>query len=283
MGALASAPSRAAAAVACVAGRERPTGARRGGRSRWPGRPLRGHRRLQAAHGATAAWSGQSGSSCVANERRRGHPAGSFPPLVGTRNRAGGGLAPGRVGAALRVQPGRFGAAVRSQRELGVAAAGAGGSTAGSNPAASARRQDCGAGGDEVSGAGSAHQLRSLPADGCHIRPVSLRNAGGGSTLSRLAQGIPGNPSTHSRCTGSVFQNPASGAGETSRRNRRRTIARPGDDCCHCEPRSAAAHRCRCHGTGCPTGQRRAASGRAHPEATPPPRRNHSTGERTAC
>jgi len=283
MGARESTPSRAAAAVVGVAGRERPAGAHRGGRGRWPGRPLRGHRRLQAPHGAAAAWAGQSGSSRVADERRRGRPAGPFPPIVGKRNRVGGGLAPGRVGAALRLRPGRFGAAVRPQRELGVAEAGAGGGVAGRNPAPGSRRQDCGAGGDEVSGAGGAHQLRSLPADGCHIRPVSLRNAGGGSTVYRLAQGIAGNPSTYSRCTRSVFQNPASDPGENSRRHRRRTTTRSGDDRGDCEPRAATADGSRRRGTGYAAKQGCTVSDRAHSEATLPHRRDHPTGEGTAC
>ena len=49
--------------------------------------------------------------------------------------------------------------------------------SAGSDPAAGARRQDRGAGGDEVSGAGGAPKPGGLPADGGDLRPASLRYA----------------------------------------------------------------------------------------------------------
>lgn len=69
LGALASAPSRAAAAVVGISGRERTAGSHRGGRRRRPARALRGDRRLQTRHGAAATWPGQSGSRGVADER----------------------------------------------------------------------------------------------------------------------------------------------------------------------------------------------------------------------
>ena len=62
----------------------------------------------------------------------------------------------------LRLHARGTGAAFRPQRELGVAPAGVGGNTAGSDPAASARRQDRGADRDEVSGAGGAGQRWSI-------------------------------------------------------------------------------------------------------------------------
>ena len=94
--------------------------------------------------------------------------------LSDTRDRAGGGLAAERVGAAFRLQLGGAGTAVRPQRELGFAAAGVGGTIAGGHPAAGARGQDRGAGGDEVSGAGSAPKPGGLSADGRHLRGASL-------------------------------------------------------------------------------------------------------------
>ena len=75
--------------------------------------------------------------------------------------RAGTRLAVVGDGATLRLLAGRTGAPFRPQRELGVAAAGAGRVAAGGDPAASTRRQNLSAGGDEVSGAGGARQMRS--------------------------------------------------------------------------------------------------------------------------
>src|SRR5260370_42649824 len=95
-----------------------------------------------------------------------------------TRNGAGGGVAAGGVGAAFRLRAGRVGAPVRSQCELGIATAGAGGDSPGSDPAAGARGQDSGAGGDEVSGAGGRPAAGRLPTDGGDLRPTSLRYAG---------------------------------------------------------------------------------------------------------
>ena len=76
--------------------------------------------------------------------------------------RAGTRLAAVGDGAALRLRAGRTGAPFRPQRELGIAAAGAGGVTAGGHPAASTRRQNLSAGGDEVSGARGARRMRSI-------------------------------------------------------------------------------------------------------------------------
>ena len=71
-------------------------------------------------------------------------------------------LAAGGDGAALRLLAGGVGAPLRPQHQLGIAAAGAGGVAAGSDPAASARRKARGASGDEVSGAGGASQRGRL-------------------------------------------------------------------------------------------------------------------------
>src|ERR1039458_2616426 len=70
----------------------------------------------------------------MADERGRGSAAGPLAALIRTRDRAGGGLAIGGVGAALRLRARRVGAPVRPQRELGIAVAGAGRGSAGSDP-----------------------------------------------------------------------------------------------------------------------------------------------------
>ena len=72
--------------------------------------------------------------------------------------------------------------------QLGVATIGAGGVAAGSDPAASARRQARGASGDEVSGAGGASRRRRLRADGRRFRRAPLRYAASRATLCGLAQ-----------------------------------------------------------------------------------------------
>jgi uncharacterized ParB-like nuclease family protein len=124
--------------------------------------------------------------------------AGPLAAVIRTRDGAGGGLAVGGVGAALRLRTGGVGAPVRSQRELGIAAAGTGGGFAGSHPAAGARGQNPGAGGAEVSGAGGAPKSGRLPTDGGDLRPAPLRYARGRPTVCRVAQGLAGNPPTHS-------------------------------------------------------------------------------------
>src|SRR5579862_3410452 len=113
----------------------------------------------------------------MADERGCGSAAGPFAALVRTRDRAGSGLAAGRVRAALWLQPGRVVAPVRSQCELGISAAGAGGGFARSDPTAGPRGQNPGAGGVEVSGAGGTPKPGRLPADGVDLRPASLRYA----------------------------------------------------------------------------------------------------------
>ena len=118
---------------------------------------------------------------------------------VRTRNGAGGGLAVGGVGAALRLWARRVSAPVRPQRELGIAAAGAGGGSAGSDPRAGARGQDPGAGGLEVSGARCPPKPGGLPADGSDLRPASLRYASSRPTVCRVAQRFTRDPQTHCR------------------------------------------------------------------------------------
>src|SRR5262245_19968749 len=108
----------------------------------------------------------------MADERSRGGAAGPLAALLRIGERAGGGLAAGGVGAALRLRSGGVGSPLRSQRELGVAAAGAGGGSAGGGSRAGAARADPGTGGDEVPGAGGAPEPGRLPADGRHFRPT---------------------------------------------------------------------------------------------------------------
>jgi hypothetical protein len=51
----------------------------------------------------------------------------------------------------------------------------------------------------------------------------------------------------------------------------------------HREPSASSAGGRRCHGVGSPTARSRAASDRPHSQPAPPHRRNHPTGEETAC
>jgi uncharacterized ParB-like nuclease family protein len=78
---------------------------------------------------------------------------------------------------ALRLRARRVGAPVRSQCELGIAATGAGGGSAGGDPTGGARGQDPDAGGVEVSGACCPPKPGGLPADGGDLRSASLRYA----------------------------------------------------------------------------------------------------------
>src|SRR5438105_241806 len=104
------------------------------------------------------------------DERGRSSAAGAVDAPQSTGERAGTRLAVDGDGTTLRLLAGRVGAALRPQRDLGIAARGAGGGAAGSDPAAGARRQAGGATGDEVSGAGGARQRRGLRADGRRLR-----------------------------------------------------------------------------------------------------------------
>ena len=82
------------------------------------------------------------------------------------------------------------------------------------------------------------------------LRRASLRYARSRPTVCRLAQRLARDPQTHSGRSGAVFQNAAAGAGESSGRDRRRTVARSGDGGGDCEPRAAAAGGRRCRGVG---------------------------------
>src|ERR1039457_5461007 len=186
----------------------------------------------------------------MADERGRGCGAGPLVAFIRARNRAGGGLAVGGIGAALRLRTRRTGAPGWSQRELGIAAAGAGGDSAGSDSAAGARGQDPGAGGDEVSGAGGTPKSGGLPADGGHLRRAPLRYAGSRPTVWLVVLGVARGPQTHSGRSRAVFQNAAPSAGGSSGRKRRRTVARSGNGGGDCEPRATASGRRRCHGVG---------------------------------
>jgi hypothetical protein len=199
----------------------------------------------------------------MADERSSRRAAGSFAAPFRTRDRAGSGLVAGRDGAAFRLQLGGVGAAVRSQRELGVAAAGVGGALTGGHPAAGARGQDCGPGGDEVFGAGGATEPGGLPAHGGDLGRASLRYARSRPTVCRLAARIGRDPETHSGRSGAVFQNATAGAREDSSGNRRRTDPRSGDDYGDCEPRPSAAGRRGRPGTGSPAAGSGAAADRA--------------------
>ena len=171
-------------------------------------------------------------------------------------------MAAGGVGAAFRLQRGTVSAAFRSEREVGFAAAGAGGAFAGSNPAAGARRPDRGAGGHEISGARSAAKCGGLPAHGGHLGRAPLRYPRSRPAVCRLARRIGYDPSTHSGRSGVVFQNAETGKGPG--RACRRADPRSGDGERDREPRPAAAGRGGGGGTGWSSTRRGAAADRAH-------------------
>jgi hypothetical protein len=198
----------------------------------------------------------------MADERSRGRTAGPLATPIRTRDRAGGGLAAGPDGAAFRLQPGGTGAAVRSQRELGVAAAGAGGAAARGDPAASAGRKDRGAGGDEVSGAGGAPEPGGLPAHGSRFRGASLRYTRSWATVWRLAPGIGRDSPADSGRSGAVFQNTA--AGESADGRQRRSDPRSGDGRRDCKSGPSAARRRGGSRTRSFATRRRAAADPAH-------------------
>jgi hypothetical protein len=277
MGAPAGVPSGAAAAAAGLAGGIRPTNAHRGGGGRRAAEPLRGHRWLQADRGAGATGAGHGGSGGVGAERGCGGIAGPLVALLRTGDGAGSGLAVGGVGAALRLRAGRVGPALRPQRELGIAAAGAGGGSAGSGTGAGAAGTDPGAGSHEVPGAGGAPESGRLPADGRHLRPAPLGGARSRPTVRRLAQGLARGPQTASGGAGTVLQNataaePASAC---------RTAARSGDGGRNRESRPAATGRRR--RLGCPAARKCAAADRSHGTTTSAHGRTTRTGAGNAC
>jgi|SRR5271165_3248906 len=283
MGAPAGAPSWAATAAAGLTGRQRAANAHRGGGSGRPARPIRGDRRLQTNRGAGATRARHGGSGGVADERGRSGAAGPFAEAERTRDGAGGGLAAGGVGAAFPLRAGGVGAPVRPQRALGIAAAGAGGAFAGGDSATGARGQDRGAGGHEVPRAGSPPKRGGLPADGGDFRGASLRYAGSGPTVCRLAARLAHDSQTHSGRSRIVFQNAAASAGESPIRDRRRTVARSGDGGRDREPRTAPAGGGRSQGTGSPAKQSGAVSDRSHSKTASPHGRRNPTGGKTTC
>lgn len=207
------ATSGAAAPTGGFAGHVGPADAHRGRGDGRPAGPLPGDRRLPAHHCSRTVRPGHGGSAAVANERSRSSPAGRVAALGGTPERAGARLVTGRDGAAFRLWTRRTGAAVRSQRELGVAALGAGGTVAGGDSAARARGQSLGAGGDEVPGAGGPYQPGRLRAHGRGIRRAPLRYAGSRATLCRLAGRFAVGARAPASLSGAVFQNAAASAG----------------------------------------------------------------------
>jgi hypothetical protein len=180
----------------------------------------------------------------VAHERSRSPAAGRLTALDRAAKRARTRLVPLRTGAALRLRAGGTGAPLRPQRELGIASPGPGGTAARGHPTAGARWQDRSSGGDEVSGAGCAHQPGRLRTPGSHLRAIPLRHARCRTTLCRLARRHARGARAHPRRAGVVSQNAASHHG------RRRTAsgARSGGSRRHAAPHrpttqgSPAAH-----------------------------------------
>ena len=213
----------------------------------------------------------------MANERSHGGAAGAIAAFLGSGDGAGGGLAAGGVGAALRLWAGGVGPPLRPQRELGEAAAGAGGGSAGGGSGAGAAGADSGAGGHEVPGAGGAPEPGRLPTDGGDLRPASLGGARSRPTVCRLAQGLARGPPTPSAGAGAVLQNAT--AGEPT--SECRTAARSGDGGRIRESRAAAAGERR--GVGCPAVRKRETADRAPGTTTPAHRRTTRTGARNAC
>jgi hypothetical protein len=118
-------------------------------------------------------------------------------------------------------------AALRPQRELGVAALGAGRAAAGSDPAASTGRSAARRTGHEVSGAGGARQPGALRADGRRFRPAPLRHTASRATLCRLARRLARGPRAHPGRAGTVFENAAAAAGRQLDRGRTRSRTGP--------------------------------------------------------
>jgi hypothetical protein len=219
----------------------------------------------------------------MADERGGGRGAGPFATAERARDCTGSGLAAGRVGAAFRLRARCIGAPVRSQREVGIAAAGIGGTAAGSDPAAGARRQGGGAGSHEVPGASGPPKPGGLPADGGDLRPASLRYPRSRPTVCRLAPRFGRDPQAHSGCSGLVFQGATTDAGESSGRHRCRTVTRSGEGGGDCEPRPSATGGGGGYGGGSAAIESRAVSDRAHSKATASHRRGNPTGEKTTC
>jgi len=178
----------------------------------------------------------------VDDERSRSAGAVAVSTLQPAGKRAGTRLVVGGDGAAVRLLGGGTGAPFRPRRELGVAATGAGGVAAGSDPAAGAGRQDRGAGSHEVSGAGGPCECGAMRADGGRFRRTPLRHAAGRATVCGLAAGITHGPRTHTGGAGAVFENAAAGAGRPAGRTPTGN-ARSGNGGRHSASRQPAAYR----------------------------------------
>jgi hypothetical protein len=198
-----------------------------------------GHKRIA---GAGTTGPGHGGSHGLGDARSRSPAAVAVAAVQPTGKRVGTRLAVGRDGATLRLWAGRTGAPLRPQHQLGIAPAGAGGITAGSDPTASARRQDRGAGGDEVSGAGGPRQRGRLHAHGRRFRRTPLRHAASRATLYGLAARHTHGSGAHSRRAGAVFENAAAATGSQAGGSRI-SRARSGDGGRHPASRRQAARR----------------------------------------
>jgi hypothetical protein len=283
MGAPASASSGTAAAAAGIAGRQRATDAGGGGGGRRPGGSVCGHRRLQADCRARATRPGHGRRRGLADERGRGGVAGPVAAFVRTRDGARSRLASGGVRTALRLRTGRVSPALRPQRELGIAAVGAGGSAAGVDPTTGSTGPDTGAGGLEVSDSDSPAKHRRLSANGRHLRPAPLGHAGSRRVIHGLAQEFAGHAQTDPGFARVVFQNTAASPGERSGRSGRRVDPRSRDGGGDRESRAATYGRSRGHGSGRPATPGHPASDREPSTATPAHRRRTSGGETRTC
>ncbi len=95
------------------------------------------------------------------------------------------------------------------QPELGIAASGTGRSASGKRAAASTRRRDHSARGDEVLGPGSTREPGRLPAHGRRVCGASVHQPRGRPLVCRLAKRCAGDPAAHSRATAVVSESPA--------------------------------------------------------------------------
>ena len=120
---------------------------------------------------------------------------------------------------------------------------GAGRVTAGSDPAASARRQDRSATGDEVSGADGASQRGDCERMAAALVKHSCDTRQAGATLYGLARRLPRGARAHSRRTGTVFENATADAGQPGLAVGNGPGARSGDGGGHPAARQPAAGR----------------------------------------
>ena len=118
-----------------------------------------------------------------------------------------------------------------------------------------------------------------LPADGRDLRPASLRYAEAGQLYAAWRHGSPAIRKRILDAARAVFQNAAASGSESSRRGRRRTVARSGDGGGDCEPRASATGRAR-RPRNWMRQQREAARQQIEhiATATPPHRRRTPTG-----